>query len=149
MAGLTCYRAGQPGRFFYRMRGHQLRPGARRAVSEADYAALITAAHRYLDAPVIVIWGNLNTYLSRKMQAFTTGHPDWLTVIQLPAYAPDVNPVEAAWSVMKNGLGNLAAGTVSQLVTAMRHQLHRIQRQHSLITGFLGQTGLALEPEPP
>jgi hypothetical protein len=58
-------------------------------------------------------------------------------------------PVEAAWSVMKNGLGNLAAGTMSQLVTAMRHQLHRIQRQHSLITGFLGQTGLALEPEPP
>ena len=83
------------------------------------------------------------------MQAFTTGHPDWLTVIQLPAYAPDVNPVEAAWSVMKNGLGNLAAGSVSQLVTAMRHQLHRIRRQHSLITGFLGQTGLALEPEPP
>jgi hypothetical protein len=35
------------------------------------------------------------------------------------------------------------------LVTAMRHRLHRIQRQHSLITGFLGQTGLALEPEPP
>ncbi len=56
--------------------------------------------------------------------------------------------VEAAWSVMKNGLGNLAAGTVAQLVTAMRHQLHRIQRQHSLITGFLSQTGLALEPEP-
>jgi transposase len=118
-------------------------------MSGADYAALITAAHRCLNAPVIVIWDNLNTYLSRKMQAFTTVHPDWLTVIQLPAYAPDVNPVEAAWSVMKNGLGNLAAGTVSQLVTAMRHQLHRIQRQHSLITGFLGQTGLALEPEPP
>jgi hypothetical protein len=52
-------------------------------------------------------------------------------------------------SVMQNGLGNLAAGTVSQLVTAMRHQLHRIRRQHSLITGFLGQTELALEPEPP
>jgi hypothetical protein len=50
---------------------------------------------------------------------------------------------------MKNGLGNLAAGTGSQLVTAMRHQLHRIQRQHSLITGFLGQARLALEPEPP
>jgi hypothetical protein len=93
VAGLTCYWAGQPGRFFYRMRGHQLRPGVRLAVSEADYAALITAAHRYLDAPVIVIWDNLNTYLSRKMRAFTTGHPDWLTVIQLPAYAPDVNPV--------------------------------------------------------
>ena len=87
-------KAGQPGRFFYRMRGHRLRPGARRAMSEADYAGLITAAHRYLDAPVIVIWDNLNKRLSRKMRAFTTGHPDWLTVIQLPAYAPELNPVE-------------------------------------------------------
>jgi hypothetical protein len=25
-------------------------------MTEADYAALITAAHCYLDAPVIVIW---------------------------------------------------------------------------------------------
>ena len=75
------------------------------------------------------------------MCAFTAGHPDWLTVIQLPACAADLNPVEGAWPVMKNSLGNFAA--------AMRHQVDRIQRQHSLITGFLGQTGLALEPEPP
>jgi hypothetical protein len=36
-------------------------------MSEADYAALITAAHRYLDAPVIVIWDNLST---RQLAAF-------------------------------------------------------------------------------
>ena len=149
VAGLACLKPGQPGRFFYRMRGHQLRPGTRRAMSEADYAALITAAHRYLDAPVIVIWDNLNTHLSRKMRAFTIGHPDWLTVIQLPAYAPDLNPVEGAWSVMKNGLGNLAGGTTDQLAAAMRHQLDRIQRRPGLITGFFGQTGLTLDPQPP
>ena len=149
VAALACVRAGQPGRFFYRMRGHQLRPGTRRAMSEADYAGLIAAAHRYLDAPVIVIWDNLNTHLSRKMRAFTTGHPDWLTVIQLPAYAPDLNPVEGAWSVMKNGLGNLAGGTTDQLAAAMRHQLDRIQRRPGLITGFFGQTGLTLDPQPP
>jgi transposase len=66
------------------------------------------AAHGYLNAPVIVIWDNLPTRLSLKMQALTTGHPDWLTVIQLPAYAPDLNPVEGAWSIMKKKLGNLA-----------------------------------------
>ena len=83
------------------------------------------------------------------MRAFTTGHPDWLTVIQLPACAPDLNPVEGAWSVMKNSLGNLAAGTTDQLAAAMRHQLDRIQKRHALITGFLGQTGLTLNPQPP
>ena len=50
---------------------------------------------------------------------------------------------------MKSGLGNLTAGTTDQLAAAMRHQLDRIQRQHSLIIGFLGQTGLTLESEPP
>jgi hypothetical protein len=50
---------------------------------------------------------------------------------------------------MKNGLGNLVPGTTDQLAAAMRHQLDRIQRQPVLITGFLGQTGLTLEPEPP
>ena len=50
---------------------------------------------------------------------------------------------------MKNSLGNLAPGTTGQLTTAMRRQLDRIQRQHSLITGFLGQTGLTLHPQPP
>ena len=83
------------------------------------------------------------------MRAFTAGHPDWLTVIQLPACALDLNPVEGAWPVMKSGLGNLAAGTAYQLAAAMRHQLDRIQRQPYLITGFLGQTGLTVEPEPP
>jgi DDE superfamily endonuclease len=107
VAGLACIKAGQPGRFYYRMQGHRLRPGTRRAMSEADYAALITAAHGYLNAPVIVICDSLNTHLIRKMHAFTTGHPDWLTVIRLPAYALDLNPVEAAWSVVKNSLGNL------------------------------------------
>ena len=83
------------------------------------------------------------------MRAFTTGHPDWLTVLQLPAYAPDLNPVEGAWSVMKNGLGNLAAGTTDQLAAAMRHQLDRIQRRIALIAGFLGRTGLAWKQNRP
>ena len=56
MAALVCVKAGKPGRFSCRMQGHRLRPGTRRATSEADYAGLITAAHRYLNAPVIVIW---------------------------------------------------------------------------------------------
>jgi hypothetical protein len=57
--------------------------------------------------------------------------------------------LEGAWAVMKNALGDLAVGTKDQLAAAMRHQLDRIQRQPALITGFLGQTGLTLDPRPP
>ena len=49
-------------------------------------------------APVILVWDNLNTHVSATMRTFTGAHPDWLTVVQLPAYAPDLNPVEGAWA---------------------------------------------------
>ena len=74
---------------------------------------------------------------------------NWLTVIQLPAYAPDLNPAEGVWANMKNGLGNLAAGNVDLLAAILRNRLKHIQYRPALINGFLAQTGLTLEPAPP
>jgi hypothetical protein len=59
VAGLACYRPGARSRLFYRLRVHRGRKGERRSMSEADYAALVTAAHIQLAAPVILIWDNL------------------------------------------------------------------------------------------
>jgi len=70
-------------------------------MSEADYAGLVTAAHQQLHAPVILIWDNLNTHVSTAMRTFSGARKDWLTVVQLPAYAPDLNPVEGVWANMK------------------------------------------------
>ena len=94
VAGLVCLRPDSRGRLFYRMRMHRGRKGERRSMSEADYAGLIAAAHQQLHAPVILIWDNLNTHVSAAMRAFTDAHQDWLTVVRLPAYAPDLNPAE-------------------------------------------------------
>jgi len=149
VAGLVCLRPGARSRLFYRMRVHRGRKGERRSMSEADYAGLITAAHQQLQAPVILIWDNLNTHISAVMRTFAESHRDWLTVVRLPAYAPDLNPAEGVWANMKNGLGNLAASNVDQLTAIVRNRLKRIQYRPALIDGFLGQTGLTLEPEPP
>ena len=81
-----------------------------------------------------------------KLQA----HQDWLTVVQLPAYAPDLNPAEGAWANMKNSLGNLGScSSARQLAVIVKNRLKRIQYRPALIDGFLAQTGLTLEPEPP
>ena len=83
------------------------------------------------------------------MRAFTESHRDGLTVVRLPAYAPDLNPAEGAWANMKNGLGNLMASNAGQLAAIVRNRLKRIQYRPALIDGFLAQTGLTLEPQPP
>jgi putative transposase len=150
VAGLACYKPGARSRFFYRIRLHTGRKGERRSLSEADYAALVTAAHNQLHTPVILIWDNLNVHVSATMRTFIQAHPDWLTVTQLPAYAPDLNPVEGAWSNMKNSLGNLGScSTPRQLAAIIKNRLKRIQYRPTLIDGFLAQAGLSLEPEPP
>jgi transposase len=149
VAGLVCLRPGARGRLFYRVRIHRGRKGERRSMSEADYAELIAAAHQQLHAPVILIWDRLNTHISAVMGAFISSHPEWLTEVRLPAYAPDLNPAGGAWANMKNGLGNLAARNVDELAAVMKSRLKRIQYRPALIEGFLAQTGLTLEPQPP
>lgn len=44
---------------------------------------------------------------------------------------------------------NLAASTPDQLAAIAKNRLKRIQYRPQLIDGFLDQTGLTLEPEPP
>ncbi|MFE9207480.1 transposase [Micromonospora sp. NPDC007230] len=47
----------------------------------------------------MLIWDNLNTHVSHRMHALAAARP-WLTVIRLPAYAPDLNPTEGVWRWM-------------------------------------------------
>jgi transposase len=42
---------------------------------------------------VVLVWDNLNVHLGPELRAFT-GAQAWLRVFRLPAYAPDLNPVE-------------------------------------------------------
>jgi transposase len=149
VAGLVCLKPGSRGHLFYRVRVHRGRKGERRSMSEADYAGLIVAAHKELQAPVVLIWDNLNTHISAAMGKFVSSHPDWLTEVRLPAYAPELNAAEGAWANMKNGLGNLAARDVDQLAAIIKNRLKRIQYRPALIEAFLAQTGLTLEPQPP
>ena len=92
-------------------------------MSEADYAALIAAAHRALDAPVIVVWDNLNTHRSKKMRAFTDAHADWLTVIQPARLRPRPQRRRGRLVSMKSSLGNHAATTLDQLEAMVRSRL--------------------------
>jgi hypothetical protein len=141
---------GSRPRWLYRIKIHRrARKGkaARRSFAETDYAALLDAAHRTLGTDIVLIWDNLNTHLSATMRTLITRRP-WLHIIQLPAYAPDLNPTEGVWSHVKHSLGNLAVTNVDHLATLVRKRLKRIQNRPTLLTGILAHTGLTLDPPP-
>jgi putative transposase len=70
-----------------------------------------------------------------------------LHVIRLPAYAPDLNPVEMLWSHLKRSIGNLAVAGIDHLQAIIKNRLKSIQYRTDLLDAFLTQTGLALEPD--
>jgi putative transposase len=149
IAGMIAARPGQRTRWFHRLRVH--RPGRkteRRSLSERDYIGLLDAAHRQLGTPIIVIWDRLNTHVSRRMKDMIAAR-DWLTVVLLPAYAPDLNPVEWAWAHLKHGLANLTAGTLDRLTALVRSQLKSFQYRPDLLDGFIAGTRLTLDLPPP
>ncbi|MFF4567846.1 transposase [Streptomyces sp. NPDC001435] len=87
------------------------------------------------------------------MREFIDANADWLRVVQLPTYAPDLNPTEGVWSLVKRDLGNLAAADLSQITRAVKHRLKQIQYRPEVVDGCLAGTGLSLGPctheEPP
>lgn len=146
IAGLTCYKPGRRSRLIYRTITHRGRKGERRSFAEADYIALLDAAHQQLDGPIVLVWDNLNTHISAAMRQLIAAR-DWLTVIRLPAYAPDLNPTEQVWSHLKRSIGNLAVTGIDHLLAIVKNRLKRIQYRPDLLDSFLAHTGLALEPD--
>lgn len=90
-----------------------------------------------------MIWDNLPTHVSRAMRQLIAARP-WLTVFQLPPYAPELNPVEAAWSNLKRSLANLTKQSIDQVTALVKTRLTRMQYRPGLINGFLAKTRLDL-----
>jgi len=53
-------------------------------------------------------------------------------LMYLPAYSPDLNPIEPAWSKIKQILRSLKARTVEALETAVAEALHAITPENAL-----------------
>jgi transposase len=79
------------------------------------------------------------------MTRFITGNEAWLRVCRLPAYTPELNPVEGIWSLLKRAIANSAAD-LNGLVRIVKRKLKKIQYRPHLIDGCLAGTGLRIEP---
>lgn len=144
IAGLVCCKPGRRSRLIYRIRLHRGRKGERRSFAERDYVGLLDAVHQQLGAPIVLVWDNVNTHISAAMRSYIAAR-DWLTVYRLPAYAPELNPVEGIWANLRNGLGNLAVTGLDALTAIIKTRLKRMQYRPDLITGFFNETDLPFE----
>lgn len=72
-------------------------------------------------------------------------------MFQLPAYAPELNPVEYLWVHVKHSRANLASIALGRLEALVRSRLKRLQYRSKVLDGFIRATELSpdLPPQPP
>lgn len=143
-AALICLRPGRRTRLLYRLITYHGRRNEQKGFEVRDFQALLMGAHHLLNAPIVVVWDNLGRHTCAQMRAFIDRH-DWLTVYQLPSYAPELNPAEGVWANLKGMLSNLAARGIDELAVLIRSHLKRMQYRPTLLNGFVAETGLTFE----
>jgi transposase len=66
-------------------------------------------------------------------------------VERLPAYAPDLNPVEGLWSSLKAvELANLTSPTLAEVIAQANQGIERVRQTRHLAYLFLRHTGLSV-----
>jgi transposase len=92
-----------------------------------------------------LLWDGLPAHRSTAMRAWLATQRSWLVVERLPAYAPDLNPVEGLWSSLKTvELANLTSPTLAEVITQAHRGIERMRRTPHLAYSFLRHTGLTV-----
>jgi hypothetical protein len=118
-----------------------LRPGS--YDSDSLIVVLTELRHFLAGEKATLIWDGLPAHRSRKMHAWLGSQRRWLVVERLPAYAPDLNPVEKVWASLKGiELANLTSEHLGDITTAAHAGIDRIRHTPRLLYSFLHATGL-------
>ena len=128
IAALIATRPGTAGKAQLIYRTHLDRGSGkhrRKGFTETGHARLLDAAHQQLHGPIVLVSDNRPTHVGRAMRQLIAAR-SWLTVYQLPAYAPELNPVEAVWSNLKRSLANLTKQG-NQLTALVKTRLKPMQ----------------------
>jgi transposase len=93
---------------------------------------------------VVLIWDGLGAHTSRDMRTYLRRQRAWLTVERLPAYAPELNPLEPLWGNVKTReLANVCAPDLASLRRPLRSGFARIRQHPTLAYAFLRHAGLS------
>lgn len=99
---------------------------------------------RHLSGPIVLIWDGLNAHKSRETKTYLASQARRFTVERLPAYAPELNPVEGLWGWSKgHAVPDLCAENLEPVRRGLRRGCRHLRRRPDVLIGFLSRAGLS------
>lgn len=91
---------------------------------------------RYRKRDLVVIWDGASIHRSEAVKTFLKDRPGRVHLERLPAYSPELNPVELLWSQLKRSLKNQVFASLEELTTAVLEQIKLIEKEPKLVQAF-------------
>lgn len=100
---------------------------------------------RQINSKLLLVWDNLPAHRSRAVREWLARQKGRIWAEHLPAYAPELNPVEYVWSYWKSHLlRNFRPRSEEELHEAARWGLRKVQAKQTLVAAFWQQAELPL-----
>lgn len=112
-------------------------------VNSERVTAFLRSLRRHIPGRILLLWDGLPAHRSAHTARFLAANRHWLSVERLPAYAPELNPVEYLWAHLSaTDLANFTADDLDILARQIRKGTRRVRRHPDLPRAFLTHSGL-------
>lgn len=98
---------------------------------------------RYRKRDMLLIWDGAAIHRSEVVKAFLKERPGRIHLERLPAYSPQLNPVELVWSQLKRSLKNQVFTNLEELTVAVLDQVKSLERDPKLVQAFFNKKEIA------
>ena len=119
----------------------QLHRGAIRAPQIRGFLSHLL---RHIAGKIVVLWDGLQAHRSKLVREWVAEHRR-IELVRLPAYAPELNPVEGLWSWTKTTkLANVCEESLAPATRRVRLGIRSARRRPNLLWSFLHKARLSL-----
>ena len=91
---------------------------------------------RYRKRNLLVIWDGAAIHRSETVKALLRAKPGRIHLERLPAYSPELNPVELVWSQLKRSLKNQVFTSLEELGVGVLEQIMLLEKDPKLLQAF-------------
>ena len=110
-------------------------------ISQEEVYDFLWYLMRHLRGHVIVVWDGASIHDPKSLSELLRQYPR-LHLERLPAYAPQLNPIEAAWHATKHPLANGRPEDIHDLGRALLKSLRQARASQAVLRGCVSQSEL-------
>ena len=99
--------------------------------------------YQYRKRNLLVIWDGAAIHRSQVVKDQLSRKPRRVHLERLPAYSPELNPVELLWSALKRSLKNQVFTTLDQLPKAVLEHLNQLHADPRRVSAFFRKKEIA------